>query len=189
MRVVLVDPPPEFLQERERLGIDRRDEVWDGVLHVPPQPTMTHQRLAARLIETLGPLARARQLEVVPEPNLLDPTRGFKQFRVPDLVVVAPAATSERGVEGAAELVVELLSPNDESRDKFSFYASRGVKEIWLIEPTTRIVELYLLRGATYFTTLPDRDGILRSGLFDLELRVVEGPKLRLAWQGGSVEV
>lgn len=151
---------------------------------------MFHQRLEGRLIEVLGPLSRARGLEVVPEPNFIDPAKGFDNFRVPDLVVVDPANTTHRGVEGAAALVVELLSPNDESRAKFPFYAARGVGEIWLIEPIKRVVELYVLRDATsYFIVLPDREGRVRSPLFDMELRTVEGPKLRMAWADGSIEL
>lgn len=189
MRVMMICPPHEWLEERRRLGHDKRDEVWDGVLHVPPQPTMIHQRLEGRLIEVLGPLARARGFEVVPEPNLLDPIKGFEQFRVPDVVVVDPNHTSRRGVEGAAEIVVELLSPHDESREKFPFYAERGVREIWLIDPDTRAIELYVLRGTTYFAIVPDRQGLMHAPALDLEFRVVAGPKLRISWASGSVEI
>jgi Uma2 family endonuclease len=190
MRVLLVDPPPELMAERQRLGHDRRDEVWDGVLHVPPQPTTFHQRLEGRLIEALGPRARARGLEVLPEPNLLDPVRGFDDFKVADLVVVDPAHTTARGVEGAAAVVVELLSPRDESRDKFAFYARRAVGEIWLIEPITRAVELYVLRDASsYFIVLPDRAGRVHSPALDVELATTPGPKLCVSWPGGAIEL
>lgn len=188
MRVVMVAPPPEFLEERRRRGLDRRDEVWDGVLHVPAQPTMFHQRLEGRMIEVLGPIARARGLEVVPEPGYLDPRRGWDNYRVPDVVVVDPTHTTKRGVEGPAELVVEILSPGDESRDKLEFYAARGVKEIWLIEPETRELELYVLRGTAYFAVIADR-GVLRSQGFGLELQTIAGPKLRITWADGHVEL
>lgn len=56
---------------------------------------------------------------------------------------------SERGYEGA-EVVIEVLSPNDESRDKFPFFATKDVREVWLVEPKTRAIELYELRKGRY---------------------------------------
>ena len=43
MTMVLADPDPDWLAERSSRGIDRWDEVWDGVLHVPPTPSTFHQ--------------------------------------------------------------------------------------------------------------------------------------------------
>ena len=63
MAMVLADPDPEWLAERARLGIDRWDEVWDGVLHVPPTPATAHQRFAADLLFVLRPLVTAQGLQ------------------------------------------------------------------------------------------------------------------------------
>jgi hypothetical protein len=38
MRVVWLEAPGGLLEERRRLGLDIRDEMWDGVLHVVPPP-------------------------------------------------------------------------------------------------------------------------------------------------------
>jgi hypothetical protein len=51
MRVLLLDPDPAFLEERRRLRLDRRDEVWDGVYHVVPSANTEHQRGMYRLVE------------------------------------------------------------------------------------------------------------------------------------------
>ena len=53
-----------------------------------------------------------------------------------------PEHVSERGLE-SAELVIEMLSPHDEARAKFAFYAHASVREIWLIHPLTRIHEIH----------------------------------------------
>lgn len=42
--MVVLDPQPDWLEQRRRTGADRWDEVWDGVAHVPPMPTTSHQR-------------------------------------------------------------------------------------------------------------------------------------------------
>ena len=88
---------------------------------VPPA-TFRHQTLGSDLLVVLHRLGRS-----------------------PDLVLVSPNHTSERGVEGSAALVVEILSPNDESRDKLPFYARMGVSEVWLLHPTTRTFEVFAL--------------------------------------------
>ena len=86
-------------------------------------------------------------------------------------------------------LAIEVLSPNDESRDKFGFYAARGVAEVWLVEPNTRALEVYVLRGSQYFISLPDANHVVHAPALDLQLAVVAGPKLRVTWAGGSAEL
>jgi len=185
--VMMVDR--EWLDERRRRGIDKWDEVWDGVLHVPPEPTAEHQRVGTRLVEVLGSLARARGLEPFVQLCILDPRGHDKNYRTPDLLVVDPVYVIRRGTEGPVALAIEVLSPDDESRDKMPFYAARGVQELWLVDPDTRVVEVYTLRGGTYFAVLADRSGILRAPALDLELSVVAGPKLRVAWEGGAADI
>lgn len=189
MRAVLIDPDPAWLEERRRRGIDGRDEVWDGVLHVPPQPTTTHQRFELELAMTLSPLATALGLQTLPEVAVFDPISGEKNYRVPDIVVASPGRVSERGIEGRCELVVEILSPNDESRDKFAFYAQHEVQEIWLVDPRTKVIEVYVLRGGTYFAVTPNRAGAIDAPRLGLTLETIAGPKLRVTWGTGTAEV
>lgn len=184
MRAVIAEMPEHWAEERKRTGADKRDEVWDGVLHVPPEPTMYHQLLESRLVEVLGPLARQRGLECASQASVMDPERGWKNYRKPDLAVFSRDHMTKRAIEGCAEIVVEILSPNDESRDKFSFYAARRVGEVWLIDPETREIEIFVLRGNAYFATLGRR-----SPRLDLEFTIVDGPKLRIDWDGGAAEI
>jgi Uma2 family endonuclease len=184
---MMVDP--DWLQDRRRRGIDRWDEVWDGVLHVPPEPSSDHQRLEARLLRVLAPLAEARGLEAFVQLSILDPRDHTKNYRTPDLLDVDPKHVIRRGTEGPVELAIDILSPDDESREKMPFYAARGVKEFWLVDPDTRVVEVYVLRGGTYATVVADRTGILRAPALDLDLTIVDGTKLRVTWTGGSAEI
>jgi Uma2 family endonuclease len=186
MRALMLEPPPELLEDRRRKGLDRWDEVWDGVIHMVPPPSRWHQRLERALIEVLSPLSSSRGLELLQESGLFS---GDQSYRVPDLMVFRPEHGSDRGVEAHAEVVIELLSPHDESREKLPFYESLGVSEVFLIDPGTRAVELYLLRGGRLLPALPDSAGAVRSAVLGLELRVVAGPKLRLSWDGGSQDI
>jgi Uma2 family endonuclease len=186
MRAVIVQMPEHWAEERRMSGADRRDEVWDGVLHVPPEPAMEHLLLKGRLVEVLGPLARRLGFECVPQGTVMDPHRGWKNYRTPDLAIFAREHMTKRAIEGQPEVVVEILCPDDESRDKFPFYASRGVAEIWLIDPTTRLLELYVLRGNSYITTV---DQPVRSPRMNLRFTTVAGPKLRIDRDDGSAEI
>lgn len=189
MRAVLVDAPEEMLEQRSRLGLDVFDEVWDGVLHMVPPPSSAHQLLASDLFLILAPIAAALGLKGMCEGGLFDPAAGDRNYRVPDLLFVRPEHLSHRGAEGKASLVVEILSPHDETRDKLPFYAAVGVEEIWVVDPATRVCEVYVLRGGNYHAALPGDDGGVRAPALGVTVRTVAGPKLQLTWAGGSAAV
>lgn len=178
----------EWLAERRRLGIDGKDEVWDGVLHVAPTPTTDHQRFEGAVEAVLRPLALARSFELFHMVAILDPRDHDRNYRIPDVLVVEPTYVLRLGTEGPVELAIEILSPDDESREKLPFYAERGVKELWLVDPETRAHEVYLLRGKGYGIVVADRAGITRAPALDLELSLA-GTKLRIAWASGSAEI
>jgi Uma2 family endonuclease len=144
MMMQLAMIPESMLEERRRLGHDRFDEVWDGVLHMVPPASVQHMRLETELENALQKIVSPRGLHVVHEAGLYDPaTPGHKNYRQPDVMIFAAAYVSDRGVEGRAELVIEIVSPNDESRQKLPFYAAIGVKEVWLLDPRARTVEVF----------------------------------------------
>jgi Uma2 family endonuclease len=189
MTMVLADPDPDWLEDRSERGIDRWDEVWDGVLHVPPTPSTPHQRFESHLELALRPIVDALGLEILHQVAVIDPAKGLNNYRIPDLVIAKREDFSDRGAEGHAELVVEILSPNDESRQKFSFYAARAIPEYWIVDPLTREIEVYVLRGDIYFAVAASRDGSIHAPRLGLELRAVDGPKLRITWADGSIEI
>jgi hypothetical protein len=49
MKAVMPEVPQDILQWRKRTGADQWDEVWEGVLHMPPAPNRTHQALEGAL--------------------------------------------------------------------------------------------------------------------------------------------
>jgi len=72
----------------------------------------------------------------------------------PDLLVVCdPRKLDERGMRGAPDWIVEVLSPASASHDqtvKLAAYERAGVPEVWLVHPTDRVVTVYRIEGARY---------------------------------------
>src|SRR5581483_8123183 len=143
MRGVLLEVPESLLAERRQRGIDRWDEMWEGVLHLVPQPSRWHQAFGTKLVVALTPGAEALGLEVSYETSLF---RTDDDYRVPDIAFASPSHGTERGLRGA-ELLIEILSAHDESYEKLPFYAALGVREVLIANPDSRAFELYALRG------------------------------------------
>jgi Uma2 family endonuclease len=144
MRAVLLDVPAHLLEERRRLGLDSRDEMWEGVLHMVPPPAGDHQGLSTELLLVLGPIAKLAGLVPRMETGLFDPAiAGFHDYRVPDQLYADPALRTQRGIDGPAALVVELRSPGDDTYDKLDYYHRLGVGEVLIVHPTTRALELH----------------------------------------------
>lgn len=100
MRVVMLEVPPEvqtMLDERRRSGLDVRDEMWDGELHIVPPPGGPHQRLSTRLNARLFDHAEHRGLVPHMETGLF---RSQDDYRVPDQLFCRPDQVSDRGAEG-----------------------------------------------------------------------------------------
>lgn len=131
----MLEVPEALLAERKRLGHDRFDEMWEGVLHMVPPPSLGHQDLASWLVATWRSLAQAVGLRVTQDTGLFDPqVADLSSYRQPDVAVWLPSHSSERGIEGRAELVVEIRSPVDEPYEKLPFYERVGVREVLIIE-------------------------------------------------------
>jgi len=187
MNAVWIDIPEEILEERRRNGQDKKDELWEGVLHMVPPGSFAHGSVAVDLLAALTPIAKRRRLLArAGETGVFNPTVD-KSYRIPDVSLGRPEHVSERGFEGA-ELVVEVLSPNDESRKKFDFYARVGVREVWLVEPKTRETEIYALRDGRY-DPVPFVSRIATSPVLGITLAIVDGPLLRLREGAESYDI
>lgn len=98
----------------------------------------------------------------------------------PDLVFVSTANAvilERRGVMGAPDLVVEIISPTSLRRDRYEkreLYARFGVKEYWLADVANRSIEILSLQNGGYrLLTCATNKGKIRSEIlpgFELDL-------------------
>jgi Uma2 family endonuclease len=133
----------------------RRYELHEGEVSVTPAPNTTHQRIVGNLYFTLREHVRRGGLgEVFLSP--IDCILSDTSVVQPDLVFVETArltAVSQRGIEGAPSLVVEVLSPSTLVIDrnvKGQLYARHGIPHYWIVDPEARTVEAFALAGTGY---------------------------------------
>lgn len=128
---------------------DKRYELLDGDLAVTPAPGEAHQRASRNLTILLGQwakLAGTGHVYAVPFDVMLTETDVVQ----PDLLFVSNEREhiiTEENVQGAPDLVVEVLSPSTAERDrtfKRSLYAKHGVKEFWLVDTAAKTVTVLL---------------------------------------------
>ena len=135
----------EYLKTPE---IKARYDIVDGVMTMAPVPTLEHQKILRQLFLMLHQFVSEQQLgEVFFAPADVIIVREPLHTRQPDLLFVSNERASILGdqVEGAPDLVAEILSPSNTRSDleaKLSDYATLGVSECWLVSPEARSVEI-----------------------------------------------
>ncbi len=148
MRTVILGERPSaveaLIESRRRTGADRRDEIWDGDYHMNPAPRKRHAILGTEIAAVLRPHARRSQLIGSTDFNLGVPN----DYRIPDAGLHRDG--SDAVYVDTAALVVEILSPDDETWEKLPFYASHGVDEAAIIDPVGRSITWLRLVDGRY---------------------------------------
>ena len=149
-------PAQGHWSEEEYLALDTNHltEFSNGRMEVLPLPTFSHQRLVALLYRLLLGFTEERGLGVV----MFAPLRiqlGQGKFREPDLVFMAAEHADRLGEQfwHGADLVMEIVSPNDPERDKVTKrreYAQAGIPEYWIVDPTDASITVLTLQGQEY---------------------------------------
>jgi len=146
----VLDPYVEeqILAERTGSDGDQYDEVWEGVYVMTPLPNNDHQVLVGEFAFVLGEaVGRVGLGQVFPGVNLSDRDEGWgKNFREPDVAVfLRDGRAVDRGThwQGAADFLVEIISPGERTREKIPFYSGIGVVELLVIDRDPWSLELY----------------------------------------------
>lgn len=139
-----------------KLPNDRnRYEILEGALIVTPAPTPFHQKVSRNLEFLLfSHIRKHKSGEILNAP--IDVI--FNEITVvqPDLVYLSRekgGILTGRGIEGAPDLIVEILSSSSLKYDrvsKFHAYARHGVEWYWIVNPDERTIEEYRLEEDQY---------------------------------------
>jgi Uma2 family endonuclease len=128
-------------------------EYTDGDIELLPVPTQQHQLILAFLyraffayLEPLGGIVLFAALRLQIRPD---------KFREPDLLLLRSARDprAQNRFWLGADLVVEIVSPDDPQRDtveKPRDYAEAQIPEYWVVNPLDETVTVLALEGAAY---------------------------------------
>jgi Uma2 family endonuclease len=167
---------PATYEDLLKLPDDKIGEIVDGELSASPRPAGRHASCAFTLSTEIGPPFQAKRggpggwlFMFEPELHLADDTlvpdlAGWRRDRLPS-VPDAPALTL------APDWVCEILSPSTERLDrvrKLPAYARHGVGYAWLINPSTRTLEVYRREGTSWVLAATHADdAIVRAEPFE----------------------
>ncbi len=159
---------------------DKRYELLDGELIMVPAPNLKHQTVQLKLTMRLGLFIEDRALGTLFTP-VCDVMLSDTDVVQPDLLFISRERdhllSGGQNVQGAPDLVVEILSPSSAEQDrgkKRALYGQHGVTEYWLVDPIAETVTIHQQRGGVLAATDSfGRGQTLRSRLFaGLELHL-----------------
>lgn len=138
-----------------------RYELYNGQPVALASPSDVHQRISMALSAQLYNYLAGKKCSAFAAPfdvrlfeDKEDSPEDVDIVLQPDLMVVCDESKLDRhGVHGAPDLVIEILSPATSRYDKlvkFNLYQRAGVKEYWLVDPSTRTVCVYTLEDGAY---------------------------------------
>jgi Uma2 family endonuclease len=140
---------------------DVRYELIDGIAYLmAPAPAVSHQEVAGDIFYQVRRALQGKPCRVfiapvdVRLPKADEADDLIDTVVQPDVLAVCdPGKISERGVRGAPDWVLEVLSPSTAGHDqvrKRRIYERAGVREYWMVHPTDRVLTIYRLEDGAY---------------------------------------
>jgi Uma2 family endonuclease len=163
------------------VGEKTRAEWVDGEVVVMSPASGEHSDLGGWLYMVLRRFVRRRHLGVIRGPEFMVRLGQRRRRRLPDVLFVAEARRDilrRNHVEGAPDLIMEVVSPESVSRDwreKYLDYEAAGVREYWVIDPMSRRAEAYHLGTNGSYQPIGEKDDKIASV-------VLPGSYLRPSW-------
>lgn len=166
-------------------SMDRRYELLDGDLVLVPAPTIKHQRISKKLEFIFITFFEHNNLgEVLYAPvDVVFGKGNDREVVQPDIIFISNERSdiaTEQEIQDAPDLVVEILSPGTEERDrnyKKSLYSRYNVLEYWIVDPTAETIDIY---------SQTER-GLQRSGIYAATQTVISPRWPELTLQAGAI--
>ena len=181
--------PPGRMSEEEFVAWcdeDTRAEWVDGEVIMMSPRNVDHGDLLRWLLGVLGAFIEERNLGVVlPDVQVRLATQRTR--RVPDIWFISSQRRDllrRAHLEGPPDLIIEIVSPDSESRDwreKYLEYQAAGVREYWVIDPMSQHMEAYALAASGSAETAAEAASEYRrleekAGVIESTVRVSQGP-------------
>jgi Uma2 family endonuclease len=131
---------------------DDRWELIEGRLQIMSAPSLLHQAVSMGLSVALWPFFSGKPCRLLAAPVAVKLSE--RNAVQPDLLVnCRPEIMKKNYIDGAPELVIEILSPSTQRHDrltKLNLYARLGVKEYWLVTTRPFLIEVLRHRGELF---------------------------------------
>lgn len=141
-----------------------RSEIIEGMIYDQATPSISHQRVSGEIFAQLHNFLTDKPCQVFAAPVSVCPfaSRDSEESEIstvlePDIIVVCDEdKIKEKGIWGAPDLVVEIISPSSMRRDsltKFNLYMKAGVREYWLVDPKEKTAKSFVLEDGHYIAS------------------------------------
>lgn len=127
----------------------QRAELINGQIYSMAPPNTNHQRISLALAKKISDYIDQKKgtCEVFLAPFAVFLNNDDKTYVEPDIsVICSKDKLDDRGCNGAPDWIIEIISPSTERMDygiKLFKYRSAGVREYWVVNPKTRIVNVF----------------------------------------------
>ena len=167
------------IEDYMKLDDGNRYELIEGELIVVPRPRTKHQEIADELVTSFKIFLRENPVGKVYSD--VDVFLGNKVV-APDVLFITKERLNiveELNIQGAPDLVVEVLSPSTvkyDKKKKSQLYFTNGVKEYWLVDPDHQFVEVFIAGEKQWqWFGIFDREDVLTTKLLPgLEVNLAE---------------
>ena len=183
MLILNPDVQAEIQNHRKANGLDKYDEVWEGVTVVMPLPNDEHQEIVVTICHVfllaLGwPCPHQLRAGINLSDRIYDWTSNYREPDVAIYLAGNPATNYGTHWCGGPDFLIEIMSPSGESRDKLPFYASVNTREVLVIDRDPWQLELYQLQnGAMILSGQSDVNNgvVLSSSVLPVSFQLIGG--------------
>ena len=137
------------LEDIFNLPDGQRAELIGGQIYMMSPPSRIHQKLVIKLGQYLSNYidSKGGSCEVYAAPFAVILNQDEDTYVEPDISVICDKEKlSDRGCEGAPDMVIEIVSPSSRRMDynlKNALYAQAGVREYWIVDPAKERTTVY----------------------------------------------
>lgn len=131
------------------LSEGQRAELIDGQIYNMAPPVRIHQHLLMHLSALIHNYIQKKKGNclVYPAPFAVFPNQDNYNYVEPDISVICDTSKlNDRGCNGAPDWIIEIISPSTQQMDygiKLFKYRTAGVREYWIVNPVTQVVNRY----------------------------------------------
>ena len=144
----LLEEKTYTIEDIYHLSDGERAELIHGQLYMMAPPSYVHQTLSMEIAGTIRDYIRRNRgrCQVLSAPLAVNLNADDKTYVEPDISVICDRnKISDKGIQGAPDFIVEIVSPSSRKMDystKNAIYADAGVREYWIVDPKRKTISV-----------------------------------------------